>query len=271
MKNVLKLSLVFAMAIGLFAGGDRALVEAGSKPSKPVVKTTVQPAPTAKSVVATKPGEYKFDKSMTISGSSVVPKEQAVSFIKHYAPDAKLNTSVDNIVEYYYKEAEKEGIRGDVALAQAIVETGFFRYGATVDYKQNNFCGLGTTSSSVKGAYFKTPEIGVRAHIQHLLVYSSKNTPKEKVVDPRFDLVKGSPRHYATSKTWIDLNGRWAMSPGYGEKILTMHARMLAHDAQKYKVDDKKDKHKGKDKKEVKGEQRKKSLQERIDDILRGA
>ena len=44
--------------------------------------------------------------------------------------------------------------------------------GGTVTPDQNNYCGLGTTSAYVKGAYFPSSQLGVRAHIQHLLAYA---------------------------------------------------------------------------------------------------
>ena len=42
----------------------------------------------------------------------------------------------------------------DLAFSQALLETGFFAFGGTVVPEQNNFCGLGTTSATVRGAYF---------------------------------------------------------------------------------------------------------------------
>ena len=75
-------------------------------------------------------------------------------------------------------------------------------------------------SATVKGAYFETARIGVRAHIQHLLAYASVRPPREDVVDPRYSLVRAV---YSTSTidTWPGLNGRWAV-PGnnYGQEIL---------------------------------------------------
>ena len=58
-----------------------------------------------------------------------------------------------------------------MAFAQALNETGYFRYGGTVTPDQNNYCGLGTTNAVVKGAHFASARMGVRAHIQHLLAY----------------------------------------------------------------------------------------------------
>ena len=92
---------------------------------------------------------------------------------------------------------------------------------------QNNYCGLGTTSATVKGAYFATARLGVRAHIQHLLAYASTRQPGEPVVDPRYNLVRDS-YGLTTLNKWEDLNGRWAV-PGYtyGQSILSMFRAML--------------------------------------------
>ena len=82
-------------------------------------------------------------------------------------PQPDISVSPKELVSYYYEEGAREGIRPDVAFAQALKETGFFRYGGTVTPDQNNYCGLGTTSSDVKGAYFSSAQMGVRAQIQH--------------------------------------------------------------------------------------------------------
>ena len=108
------------------------------------------------------------------------------------------------------------------------METGYFKFGGTVKPDQNNFCGLGTTSKSVAGAVFKTPAIGVRAHIQHLLAYSTDREPKTKIVDPRYDLVHNMRKSSGYLTTWHDLNGNWAMSNEYSEKIFDLHSKMLA-------------------------------------------
>jgi flagellum-specific peptidoglycan hydrolase FlgJ len=111
------------------------------------------------------PDEYQ---SLTIFGKPLATEEQAVALLNILNPKPKLTCSVKDIVHYYWKEAGKEGIRPDVAFAQAILETGTFRYGGDVLPTQNNFCGLGTVGGGVKGATFKDAEMGVRAHIQHL-------------------------------------------------------------------------------------------------------
>lgn len=166
-----------------------------------------------------------------IFGDSVATKGQAVALIKQYNPDVKLECSVEELVELYWTEAEREGVRPDLALSQALVETGFFRYGGDVHHNQNNFCGLGTTGNGVKGAKFRTPEIGVRAHIQHLLAYTQQKRPSTKIVDPRYELAHKIRLERGVVETWSGLNGTWAMGSQYCEKIMVNYQRMLSMQA----------------------------------------
>ena len=155
-----------------------------------------------------------------IMGGAVATQEQCVRYLLKHNPNPKLNVSPQELVSYYYEEGNRTGIRPDIAFAQALKETGYFRYGGTVIPAQNNYCGLGTTSATVQGAYFATPRLGVKAHIQHLLAYASVEPPQDNIVDPRYDLVR---RSYGsnTLTQWKDLNGRWAVpGVGYGQSIL---------------------------------------------------
>ena len=163
----------------------------------------------------------------SIIGTPLATQKQCVKYLTSNNPNPNLNVSAEEIVAYYYEEGLREGIRPDVAFAQALKETGFFRYGGTVTPDQNNYCGLGTTSATVKGNYFADPKIGVRAHIQHLLAYSSTRRPTTEIVDPRYNIVR---KVYGanTLNKWSDLNGRWAV-PGksYGQEILSIFRDIL--------------------------------------------
>ena len=177
--------------------------------------------------------EEAAPETVTIFGSAEASPEQMAAFITRRNPAPKLNCTVPQIVRYYYEEAGREGIRPDIALCQALKETGFFAYGGDVVPAQNNFCGLGTTGGGVRGASFETPQLGVRAHIQHLLAYASSNPPHVTVVDPRYDLiVHDRPDIHGSVTTWTGLNGIWAV-PGktYGQDILRLWAAAKAPDA----------------------------------------
>ena len=163
----------------------------------------------------------------SIIGTPMASQKQCVQYLLNNNPNPNLAVSAEEIVAYYYEEGSREGIRPDVAFAQALKETGFFRYGGTVTADQNNYCGLGTTSATIKGVYFPNPQMGVRAHIQHLLAYSSTRRPTTPIVDPRYDLVRNTYGS-RTLGEWSDLNGRWAV-PGnsYGQEILSMFRAIL--------------------------------------------
>ena len=163
----------------------------------------------------------------SIIGTPLATQRQCVRYLLQNNPNPDIGVSVEEIVSYYYEEGEREGIRPDVALCQAFKETGFFRYGGDVVPEQNNYCGLGTTGGGVRGVYFASPQIGVRAHIQHLLAYSSTRRPTLPLVDPRYYLVRQAYGN-RTLGNWQDLNGRWAV-PGnyYGQEILSMFHAML--------------------------------------------
>ena len=67
----------------------------------------------------------------------------------------------------------------------------------------------------------------MRAHIQHLLAYSSTRRPTTEIVDPRYNIVR---KVYGakTLNKWSDLNGRWAVpGKGYGQEILSMFRDIL--------------------------------------------
>ena len=150
-----------------------------------------------------------------------------LAYLLHRNPKPKLTGTPEELVHAYYEEAEHEGVRPDLALAQAFKETGFFAYGGDVDWKQNNFCGLGATGNGAKGLSFPDIRTGARAHIQHLLAYSRKERPTKPIVDPRYDLIRTNrPDIYGRLTRWTDLNGVWAV-PGknYGQEIIVIRDR----------------------------------------------
>lgn len=204
------------------------------------------------------PEDYK---NISIYGDAVASKKQAVALIKQNNPKVRLACSVEELVDLYWQEAEREEVRPDLALAQSIVETGTYAYGGDVEHNQNNFCGLGTTGGGVKGATFKTPELGVRAHIQHLLAYTQKKRPQTKIVDPRYELAHNIRMERGMVDTWYGLNGTWAMGSLYCEKIMATYQKMLAMPGGM-------DKNK-QDKKDKKNNKEQKSMRERVQELLK--
>ncbi|MCR8847505.1 N-acetylmuramoyl-L-alanine amidase [Rossellomorea sp. SC111] len=194
-------------------GIDAFLLSEGSAP----VPIPTDPPPTSPPEPTQPPQPPGIEYS--IKGSAIIQAQQLNEYAKTVNPSAPM------VGEFYIFYGNLYGIRGDIAYAQAIHETNFFRFTGQVKPSQNNYAGIGTTGPGNDGASFATPDQGVLAHIQHLYAYASTEplpagTP---LVDPRFSLVaRGS------AENWTDLNGKWAV-PGttYGQSILSIYKRNI--------------------------------------------
>lgn len=143
----------------------------------------------------------------------------------------RASVPVETLARHFIEEGAAEGVAGDVAFVQAIVETGWFRFPGLVSPAQNNFGGLGATDQHPAPATFPDARTGVRAQIQHLRAYADPTavactTPplRRPCADPRFHLVvpKGKTR------SWNEMGGgNWATSPEYGQTILQLYRDAL--------------------------------------------
>lgn len=124
-------------------------------------------------------------------------------------------TTFPEIAKLYRQEAMIEGINYDIAFAQMCVETNFLRFGGTVNQNQNNFGGLGNVGGAETTASFPSARIGVRAHIQHLKAYASREPVVQEIVDPRFRFVTRG-----VAPLLSQLGGRWSADLQYGDRIL---------------------------------------------------
>ena len=164
-----------------------------------------------------------------ITGTAKATVGQMRAYIK--AKNSKVPNSVLDMIPLHLSEGAAEGIRGDVAFAQSCLETGNFAFaGSAVTLDQNNFCGMGVTSNGMKGNSFDTPQLGIRAQIQHLKAYANTDPLKNPCIDPRFKYVaRGSAAYVEWLGQKENPNGKgWASGAGYGEKILTILKAILA-------------------------------------------
>lgn len=236
-------------------------------PQQPKAAGTIQ-TPTATSpLLQERNGKYYFlgtelpedYRSISIYGEPIATKTQAAAYIRQTNPAVKLACTIDELVELYWQEAEREQVRPDLALAQSLVETATYKYGGDVLHHQNNFCGLGTTGGGVRGASFATPELGVRAHIQHLLAYTQRQEPSTEIVDPRYEVAHKIRMERGVVDTWYGLNGTWAMGSLYCEKIMATYQKILAMQVEEPAIEAPQVK---------KNKKNKKSMKERVQEIL---
>lgn len=150
---------------------------------------------------------------------------------KNYPSDiyaSKGAKSIEDFVHIIYKEATIEGVRPEIVYAQAMLETGYLKFGGDVDPSQCNFSGLGAIGNSENGATFESVELGIRAQVQHLKAYASTSKLNQACVDERFKYVK---RGSSIIVEWLGIpdnpEGKgWASSAGYGMRILTIIKRL---------------------------------------------
>jgi hypothetical protein len=162
------------------------------------------------------------EEPVPIMGSGKASPEALSAFLLKHNP-ALGKPFTDAFAVFYVDEARIEGVNADVAFAQMCVETGFLSFRGQVTPDMNNFAGLGTTGPGVNGERFPTPQIGVRAQIQHLKAYATAEPLKGELVDPRYKWVK-----YGSAPTVAALSGKWAADKNYGRKIQSMLERLYA-------------------------------------------
>lgn len=166
--------------------------------------------------------------STPVMGSARVSAASLAGWYRSKGKTTLTTVSIDTLAAYFIAEGADEGVAGDVAFAQSIVETGFFRFGGRVLPGDNNFSGLGAVDGGTGAATFPDARTGVRAQMQHLRAYGDPAVTVAKlahpVVDPRFSLV--APKGKAP--TWEQFgSGIWATDTTYAAKVLGTYQQIL--------------------------------------------
>jgi N-acetylmuramoyl-L-alanine amidase len=171
-----------------------------------------------------------------IMGEAQATAQQMALFCRSKNSTPQLTScSLEQLAEMFIEEGKAEGVRGDVAFAQSLHETGYFKFGGIVLPAQNNYAGIGALNGNTTGqaASFPDPRTGVRAQIQHLKAYASTEALVNECVDPRFSLVA---RGVAPYVEWLGAEdnpeGRgWAVpGAGYGANIVKLLGQILAQE-----------------------------------------
>ena len=137
--------------------------------------------------------------------------------------------TIETFCRIYLEECQAEGLKAEVAFCQAMLETGFLRYGVDVQINQYNFAGLGATDNGAPGNSFGSVREGIRAQVQHLKAYASTDGLNQPCVDTRFQHVRRGTAHYVE---WLGIQenpyGRgWATAKNYGYNIVNMYMAKL--------------------------------------------
>ena len=131
--------------------------------------------------------------------------------------------TLNQFCQLYAEECQSEGIDPAVAFCQAMIETGWLKYGGQVKAEQLNFAGIKNADGSAFATFSSVRE-GIRAQVQHLKAYASTDVLKNPCVDPRFNLVKRGSAPYVE---WLGADANpngtgWTPDEGYGKKIIDL-------------------------------------------------
>jgi hypothetical protein len=151
-------------------------------------------------------------------------------------PNLPPGITIADLARVYIEEGQLAGVKGDIAFAQSIIETGSF-----TEFKGYNFSGIGVCDSCTGGYLFDGARDGVRAQVQLLRSYADANSRAVDFTVPLSPVLYGTDPVESTRRfdsffkkgaapVWNVMGGgNWATDPFYAGKVLRTYARMLAH------------------------------------------
>ena len=175
-----------------------------------------------------------------IMGSSSITVDQMVKFYENGKGNASYDTfgesqyndcltqggapDIRTYCQIFKEEAENEGVKVEVAFTQAMLETGYLKFGGDVKPNQYNFAGIGATGNGNPGNSFGDVRTGIRAQIQHLKCYASTDSLNLAKVDPRWS---NNLRGKAIYVEYLSIPNNpygtgWAASATYGNDLLKL-------------------------------------------------
>jgi Mannosyl-glycoprotein endo-beta-N-acetylglucosaminidase len=145
------------------------------------------------------------------------------------APRLSGGVTLELIAQMFVDEGTAENVRGDVAFAQAYIETGGFSAGGS----DNNFSGLGACDGCRGQNRFPTALDGIRAQMQLLKAYAGGG-PLVNPASPYW-WTGDAAGAYASfggtgdAPTWRQMGGgNWATDGAYSSKVLGTYDKMIA-------------------------------------------
>ena len=163
-------------------------------------------------------------------GSSLVTPDQIVAWYASTGVVPASPAPIPELASRFIDEGAAQGVRGDIAFAQSMLETGYLRFGGLVKPTDLNFSGLGACDSCSGGLAFPSAQAGIRAQIQHLYAYAAAGADPAVLARPLADARFARVQPPGRAALWEQMgNGNWATGPDYAQKVLRVWRLMLAH------------------------------------------
>jgi hypothetical protein len=163
---------------------------------------------------------------LSLMGPAALDAGQLVAWYNDQGYVDLTASTITQLATWYLHAGALEGIRGDVAFAQAVLETGGFSSPDSVDL--NNYAGIGHCDSCAAGWGFPSPQAGVTGQMQLLRIFAGAGPAPSGAPAPVLPaLTPARQGRSGCCPTWESLTGVWATDPSYGTDILTLYEGML--------------------------------------------
>jgi hypothetical protein len=163
---------------------------------------------------------------LSLLGGAALDAGQMVSWYDFEGYVDLTSAPIDQLAAWYLQAGREEGIRGDVAFAQAVLETGGFSSPDAVNL--NNYAGIGHCDTCSAGWPFPSPQGGVVGQVQLLRIFADAGpAPAGAPAPVRPELTPGREPSAGCCASVESLTGVWATDPTYGQQILGIYGSML--------------------------------------------
>lgn len=161
------------------------------------------------------------DTDVSILGPSLLTPTELAAFMASRSAGWKLPVTRLELAQMYVDEAAAEGVRGDLLLIQAVMETGWFRFDGNglSDENDFNFAGINACDSCKSASKFESVRMGVRAHVELVRAYADENYTSDDTALPAAYHVETIPVR-GCCVMWSELGRRWASANGYYKRVL---------------------------------------------------
>ena len=172
------------------------------------------------------PGGPSATGGLSLIGGAALDAAQLVSWYDSQGYVDLTSAPIGQLAAWYLSAGRAEGIRGDVAFAQAVLETGGFSSPDSVNL--NNYAGIGHCDSCAAGWAFPSAHAGVLGQAELLRIFADGSPPPGSPKPVLAALIPSRQGRRGCCSTWESLTGVWATDPSYGTQIIGIYQQMLA-------------------------------------------
>ncbi len=119
---------------------------------------------------------------VSVMGPSVLNANQLSGWFNSQGYIDLTPATIAQLTAWYVQEVRAEGVRGDVAFAQAVLETGGFDSPDAVGL--NNYAGIGHCDTCSAGWAFPSPRGGVLGQVQLLRIFAGGQSGPRRLPSP---------------------------------------------------------------------------------------